>query len=82
MLKCPHCNRTLDRIYEIRVSSDILYWKEEGCYYWAEEKKDILPRDVKFTSDDMAFRTGYEPEYSSIRFLSPLLLHTGRGRGW
>jgi len=71
MLKCPHCIRPLDRIFEIQLSSDILYWKEEGCYYWAEGKEEILPRDIKFTSDDMALRAGYEPEYSAITYFCP-----------
>ena len=71
MLKCPHCDHKLDRIYEIRLSSDVLYWTEEDCYCWATEKEDILPRNVKFTSDEMAFRIGYEPEFSSITYFCP-----------
>lgn len=71
MMKCPHCAHALDRIYEIRVVSEILYWKKEGCYYWAMEKEDILPPDVKFTSEEMMHRIGVEPEFCSTTYLCP-----------
>ncbi len=77
ILKCPHCRHELDRIYEVRTSSDILYFKKkEGCYYWAKSKEEIIPKDVLITSDEMEARIGFEPEFSSTMYLCPYCFYT------